>query len=145
MIDDENNPEWQAVELEIGKQCLGVFLDHGFTQTAQRIAQELCDDATRQARRRGLDFPDMVVVCYKQSRQVRIYRRDADHAMKQRYIVRISRACPEMKAAEIAEAFREAWPDYRPEVEDKLATMQPQLKSRDLYSYLPIALAPKIR
>ena len=121
MIDDEMHPEWQAIELAIGQQCLGVFNQEGFNSQSQEIAQALCDSATKQARARGFDFPDMVVVCYKQSRAVRIYRRDATHEMKQRYTVRIIRDYPRILPFEIVDAIKQAWPDYSPGVEEKLA------------------------
>jgi hypothetical protein len=124
MIEDENHPEWQAVELAIGQQVANVFAAEGLTSKAIEIAQELCDSATKKAREHGLRFPDMVVCYFLPSRVVRVYDRDADHARKQTYIVRLTRDYPQMDAQEIALAFKRAWPDYRPHVEDLRASLK---------------------
>jgi hypothetical protein len=124
MIEDENHPEWQAVELALAQQVATLFAERGFDLPTIEIAQELCDSATKKARERGLRFPDMVVCYFIHSRAVRIYDRDATHERKQSYIVRLTRDYPRMSAQEIADAFRRAWPDYRPHIEEKQSMLK---------------------
>jgi len=122
MIDDQNHPEWQAIEEALAKQALAIRVTNGFCGRTIEMIQELCDDARRKAWINGVAFPRCVVVYFLQSQQIRIFDRDADHARKQGYIVRLIR--DGIEPADIADGFKRAWPDYKPDVAERKASMK---------------------
>lgn len=124
MIDDETHPEWQAVQRALMDQLAAIALTSPFNQRTIDQLQELCNDATQKARAHGLAFPDMIVVYFRGHNLIRVYDREADHAKRQQYIVQLVRDVPDMRAEEIADGFKRAWPDYDPTAEEKLASLK---------------------
>jgi len=112
MNDDENHPEYLAVRNALFGQLAMMAAHEPFTKRLMERLQELCDSATRQARQRGLDFPDMIVLYFKPSRLVRIYRRDADKKLLDMYIRILIKEAPELGYRQLRAGFKRGFPAF---------------------------------
>lgn len=124
MITDEDHPEFAAVRHALFEQAAILAANNPFTLRTIQMLQQLCDDATAKARTRGIAFPDCIVAYFRGHNLIRIWDREATHQKRQQYLVQLVREVPGLHPREIAAAFRRAWPDYRPEIEEKLASLK---------------------
>lgn len=113
MIDDEDHPEYLAVRNALFQQAATIAAHEPFGRALIQKLQELCASATAQARKRGVVFPDMVVVYFKYARLIRIWRRDADQERVTAYVRLLIKEAPEVVASgDIFGAVRAAYPSY---------------------------------
>ena len=112
MIDDEEHPEWLAVRNALFGQVATIAAMHPFNKRLIEMLQELCNDCTKKAKARGLEFPDMIVCYFRQTRLVRIYRRDATGPMIDTYARTLLKEAPETEWWELKQGFRRAVPKH---------------------------------
>lgn len=120
MNDDENHPEYVAVLEALAQQAATLAVNEGFhLRTIERV-QELCNSATAKAKAHGLALPDMIVAYFMESRQISIYRKDADDARIAHYINVLIKTG--LQPVDIADGIKRAFPDYKPGQHKKLIT-----------------------
>lgn len=114
-VGDEDGRANQSAAL-LFERISAYCTDREFDRTTIHVVKMLVSDHVCTARRDGIRFPDMVVLVLKGVRAFEIVRRDLDHKAIETTIRNLVAKYHEQGITpfEVANAIKEAFPDYRP-------------------------------
>lgn len=115
MVDIENAEQGPEL-LSLFQQRLKRLLDENKLSARSLLVQvnALCEHMKAECARNGIRFPDMAVLVLPSVGALEMVRRELDQQGLDNTVVHIVRTYPGIDVREVAEAFRYAFPEYRP-------------------------------
>lgn len=111
MHQDEDDPA-VCMELVGLTEGLSSWLGEDLDSNELLSIQEFIEEHRKNAKRKGIDFPKLIVLVIPRLGWIKVVREDLTELNLRRAVIALLRECPSVNREEIAEAIKRAWP-YR--------------------------------